>query len=38
MEKYGVMGEQLEADLERLNDAGIPVDVVFEQGAEELGL
>jgi hypothetical protein len=38
MEEYGVMGEQLEADLERLNDAGIPVDVVFEQGAEELGL
>jgi hypothetical protein len=38
MEQYGVEGEQLEADLERLDEAGIPVDVVFEQGVDELGL
>jgi len=28
----------LAADLQRLADAEIPVDVVFEQGAEVLGL
>lgn len=34
----GVILGKLQADLERLNDAGIPVDVVFEQGLEVLGL
>ncbi len=33
-----VMDEQLKADLARLTDANIPVDVVFEQGQEVLGL
>ena len=30
--------EELANDLERLTKAGIPVDIVFEQGLEELGL
>ena len=34
----GKIGEQLQADLNRLNDAGIPVDVVFEQGLSVLEL
>ena len=34
----GVIGDRLAADLDRLNEAGIPVDVVFEQGPEVLGL
>lgn len=34
----GVIGEQLQADLDRLSAKGIPVDVVFEQGVEVLGL
>ncbi len=38
MERYAVMGPDLEADLERLASAGIPVDVVFEQGVDVLGL
>jgi hypothetical protein len=29
---------QLQADLDRLSEAGIPVDIVFEQGVEVLGL
>lgn len=36
-EKAGI-GSQLQADLDRLAAAGIPVDVVFEQGVETLGL
>jgi hypothetical protein len=36
-EKAGI-GEQLQADLDRLTAANIPVDIVFEQGAEVLGL
>ena len=35
---YAVVGEQLQADLDRLGEAGIPVDIVFEQGLEVLGL
>ncbi|MEM8960691.1 MAG: Zn-dependent hydrolase [Acidobacteriota bacterium] len=35
---YGRRGEQLEADLARLTEAGIPVDIVFEQGETVLGL
>ncbi len=34
----GKIGEQLQADLDRLSEASIPVDVVFEQGVEVLGL
>ncbi|MCB9080178.1 MAG: Zn-dependent hydrolase [Lewinellaceae bacterium] len=36
--KQGVVGEQLQADLDRLKTAGIPVDIVFKQGADVLGL
>lgn len=32
----GNIGAQLQSDLDRLNSAGIPVDVVFEQGGEVL--
>ena len=32
MEKYGTIGPELRADLDRLATAGIPVDIVFEQG------
>ncbi len=34
----GVIGDQLQADLDRLTQANIPVDIVFNQGAAELGL
>ena len=34
----GKIGEQLQADLDRLSAASIPVDVVFEQGVDVLGL
>jgi hypothetical protein len=33
-----VINDQLQADLDRLKEAGIPVDVVFEQGLDILGL
>ena len=35
---HGVIRDALAADLARINAAGIPVDVVFEQGLEVLGL
>lgn len=38
VKEKGKIGEQLQADLDRLSEAGIPVDVVFRQGAEVLGL
>lgn len=38
MEEYGSIRPQLQADLDRLAAAGIPVDIVYEQGAEVLGL
>lgn len=38
MDEKGNIGEQLAADLQRVNDAGIPVDVIFEQGTSVLGL
>ncbi len=38
MAEKGKIGEQLQADLDRLNAAGIPVDIIFEQGLEVLGL
>ena len=36
--KYGVIGPELQQDLDRVNAAGIPVDIVFEQGRSVLGL
>jgi Peptidase family M49 len=38
MERYANVDPQLQADLDRLASAGIPVDVIFEQGADVLGL
>ncbi|MCP3962095.1 MAG: Zn-dependent hydrolase [bacterium] len=38
VDRYGKVGEILAADLERLSSAGIPVDIVFEQGVDTLGL
>ena len=32
------IGDQLQADLDRLAEKGIPVDIIFEQGVEVLGL
>ena len=34
----GVIGDELQADLDRLTRANIPVDITFMQGAGELGL
>ena len=34
----GIITEQLQADLNRLADADIPVDIVFKQGADVAGL
>ncbi|WP_299227131.1 Zn-dependent hydrolase [uncultured Psychroserpens sp.] len=34
----GVITSELQADLDRLSDANIPVDVIFDQGVSELGL
>jgi hypothetical protein len=36
--RMGNVGPALQADLDRLAAAAIPVDVVFEQGVEVLGL
>jgi CHASE3 domain sensor protein len=38
IETDGVIKAQLQKDLDRINDAGVPVDIVFEQGPEILGL
>ena len=38
MAEMGTVGQGLQGDLDRLGEAGIPVDIVFEQGAEVLGL
>jgi hypothetical protein len=38
VEKYGGIGEVLQADLNGLSEAGIPVDIVFQQGMTTLGL
>ena len=38
IEEKGYIREELQSDLDRINDAGIPRDIVFEQGAEILGL
>jgi hypothetical protein len=33
-----VIREQLQKDLDRLTEANIPVDIIFDQGVEVLGL
>ena len=38
MNEKGNIGAELQADLDALGEAGIPVDVVFEQGVDVLGL
>ncbi len=38
VEKYGKLDAQLQADLDRVNNAGIPVDIRFKQGLDVLGL
>jgi len=38
MEEYGSIGPQLQGDLDRLAEAGIPVDIIYEQGLGVLGL
>jgi len=38
MSEMGNISPELQADLDRLNAAGIPVDVVYEQGTSVLGL
>ena len=34
VDKFGVVHPELQADLDRLTEAGIPVDITFEQGVE----
>lgn len=38
MNEKGQIDSRLQADLDKLSAAGIPVDIVFEQGVETLGL
>lgn len=38
VQKDGIVKPQLQADLDRLGTANIPVDIVFNQGKEKLGL
>ncbi len=38
VEEKGKIGEVLQSELDRLSDENIPVDIVFEQGVEVLGL
>ena len=38
VDEYGIIGPELQAGLDRVNASGIPVDVVWEQGREVLGL
>ena len=38
VDKYLVVTPELKADLDRVAEAGIPVDIVFEQGQDVLGL
>ena len=38
VDNNAVIPEQLQGDLDRLDELGIPVDIVFEQGLEALGL
>ncbi len=38
VENFGVMTEQLRKDLDKVNATGLPVDIVFRQGKDVLGL
>lgn len=38
VKEMGLIGPELQSDLDRLSQAGIPVDIVFEQGVEVLGI
>ena len=38
VERMSIIDASLRGDLDRLNEAGIPTDIIFEQGAEVLGL
>ena len=38
VKEQGFIGEQLQGELDRLSEKGIPVDVVFRQGIDVLGL
>ena len=38
LDEKGFVGEVLKGDLQRVNQAGIPTDIVFKQGVEVLGL
>lgn len=38
LKENGFIREELQKDLDRIGEAGIPVDIVFEQGPEVLGL
>ena len=37
-DEKGVVGEELQKDLDRIGAAGIPRDIIFNQGVEVLGL
>lgn len=38
IEEKGKIGGDLQKDLDRVNEAGIPVDIIFDQGLDQLGL
>ena len=38
VDRMSIINASLQADLDRLNDAGIPTDIIFEQGTDVLGL
>jgi hypothetical protein len=38
VKEKAVITPELQADLDRLGEKGIPVDIIFEQGAAVLGL
>ncbi len=38
VQEKGVIGDQLQAELDRLSEQQIPVDIVFDQGVDVLGL
>jgi len=38
LDEQGIIKADLQADLDKLTELGIPVDIVFEQGPEMLGL
>lgn len=38
VKEKGIIPEQLQKDLQKLKDAHIPVDIIFDQGVETLGL